>query len=52
MIYWEQQRRGKYLLPLKDLYSFSVEEGIEYLRKVSMSDEMDFRTYLAFNVAD
>ena len=48
----QQQRRGKYLLPLKDLYSFSVEEGIEDLRKVSMSDETDFRTYLALNAAD
>ena len=48
----QQQRREKYLLPLKDLYSFSVEEGIEDLRKVSMSDETDFRTYLALNAAD
>lgn len=45
----QQQRRGKYLLPLKDLYSFSVEEGIEDLRKVSMSDETDFRTLLIYN---
>ena len=34
----QQQRREKYLLPLKDLYSFSVEEGIEEFKKKSVNE--------------